>query len=92
MSYTDSGLWGGALTTQAFFNRTRDWADIEDMQAAGTLDLATMRIGRPLRVTAITFTVGALALAAFPAAGVGTTEARAATPSAHASASAVVAA
>lgn len=24
VSYTDSGLWGGALTTQAFFNRTKD--------------------------------------------------------------------
>ena len=24
---------------KAFFNRTKDWADIEDMQAAGTLDV-----------------------------------------------------
>ena len=24
---------------KAFFNRTRDWADLEDMQAAGTLDV-----------------------------------------------------
>lgn len=24
---------------KAFFNRTKDWADLEDMQAAGTLDL-----------------------------------------------------
>ena len=24
---------------KAFFNRTKDWADLEEMQAAGTLDL-----------------------------------------------------
>ncbi len=25
---------------KAFFNRTKDWADLEEMQAAGTLDIA----------------------------------------------------
>ena len=24
---------------KAFFNRTKDWADLEEMQAAGTLDV-----------------------------------------------------
>ena len=28
---------------KAFFNRTKDWADLEDMHAAGTVDLAVVR-------------------------------------------------
>lgn len=28
---------------KAFFNRTRDWADLEEMQAAGTLDVDRVR-------------------------------------------------
>lgn len=28
---------------KVFFNRTRDWADLEEMQAAGTLDIAFVR-------------------------------------------------
>lgn len=28
---------------KAFFNRTKDWADLEEMQAAGTLDLPLVR-------------------------------------------------
>lgn len=28
---------------KAFFNRTRDWADLEEMQAAGTLDISFVR-------------------------------------------------
>ena len=39
------------------------------LHAAGTLDLAALRLGRSLRVTAATFTVGALALAAVPPLG-----------------------
>lgn len=27
---------------KAFFNRTKDWADLEEMQAAGTLDIAAV--------------------------------------------------
>lgn len=27
---------------KAFFNRTKDWADLEEMRDAGTLDIATV--------------------------------------------------
>jgi hypothetical protein len=38
---------------KAFFNRTKDWADLEEMQAAGTVDVARVRavITRCLGVT-----------------------------------------
>ena len=31
---------GDLAVFKAFFNRTKDWADLEEMHTAGTLDLA----------------------------------------------------
>jgi len=32
---------------KAFFDRTKDWADLEEMQAAGTLDVEAVAVQYP---------------------------------------------
>ncbi|MEX2658273.1 MAG: proton-conducting transporter membrane subunit [Acidimicrobiales bacterium] len=60
---------GAHLVTHATFKALLFLAAGVVLHAAGTLDLAAIRIGRSLRITAATFTVGALALAAVPPLG-----------------------
>ena len=60
---------GAHLVTHAAFKALLFLGAGVVLHAAGTLDLARLRIGRCLPVTAATFTVGALALAAVPPLG-----------------------
>ena len=60
---------GSHLVTHATFKALLFLGAGAVLHAAGTLDLAALRLGRSLRVTAATFTVGALALAAVPPLG-----------------------
>lgn len=60
---------GAHLVTHATFKALLFLGAGAVLHASATLDLAALRIGRSLRVTAITFTVGALALAAVPPLG-----------------------
>lgn len=60
---------GAHLVTHAAFKALLFLGAGVVLHAAGTLDLARLRIGRPLPITAVTFTVGALALAAVPPLG-----------------------
>lgn len=63
------GAAGGHLVTQAFFKALLFLAVGVAMQAAGTGDIASMRVGRALPVTAGLALVGSLALAAVPPLG-----------------------
>jgi NADH:ubiquinone oxidoreductase subunit 5 (subunit L)/multisubunit Na+/H+ antiporter MnhA subunit len=64
-----SAAAGAHLVTHATFKALLFLGAGVVLHAAGTLDLAALRLGRSLRVTALTFTVGALALAAVPPLG-----------------------